>query len=555
MTAFRISDNMMNSSFTADTERSTLSVEEAAGLAGVSTATIRNWGKTGYLTRMEHGLICRDSMNAFMTEVAGKVKLIGRANKSLKDRHNHLEITNSLSSLIHDHQDALIGEAYVSSLSDAHRNREGIYYTPPEIVSDMLEGIIVEPDTIFLDPCCGTGNFLVEALKKGVKPENLYGFDSDANAVKIAKSRIAREFGAEADHLQVGDFLILAEKLAAQGKKFDLVFTNPPWGKKLPKHHRTRYAGLYGSGRSSDTSAIFLFAALKLVKPGGMLGFLLQEAFFNIANFEDARKQLSDRQIVSLTDYGRPFKKLLTKAQAIVIRNAPAHNSEPVSCNSGNKTYYRQQASFQANPGCIFNFWADPGDAAIIDLFYSKPHITLRNNARWALGIVTGDNGGVCSDKALEGHVPVYRGADIGFGGLKEPSIYIPADFSRFQQVAPPGLYQAREKLIYRFISNRLCFYHDTRQRYILNSANLLIPDENIGISCRQLADLLNSESINWLFRKLFRTHKILRRDLESLPIHLEYFRDHPVFIESSYMKYLGLKAKENHWSLKKHRF
>lgn len=551
-----------------------LSVEEAAGIAGVSAATIRNWGKTGYLTQIGRGLISKDSLAHFMHAVAGTSKLTARANKSMKDTHDHARVSRALEALIRNHRPESMGEAYADSLSEAHRNREGIFYTPPAIAADMLKGIIVGSDTSFLDPCCGSGTFLVEALKKGVKPENVFGFDPDANAVEIARTRIRREFGTDAPHLRVGDFLDAAVWLSARGESFDLIFTNPPWGKKLPKLQKHSLAKQFGSGRTLDTSALFLFASLKVLKPGGMLGFLLQEAFFNIAGFEDARKRILEKQIIRLTDYGKPFKKLLTRAQAIVICNEPSTcggspsasggacdpsthgNNEPVAdgvnitclvrpmvkCTSESRTYFRAADSFRSNPGTIFNFWAGSGDAAVIERMYSLPHKTLKGNAGWALGIVTGNNAAFCSDRAQKGYVPVYKGADISPGRLKKPSAFIPQDFTRFQQVAPMGFYQAKEKLIYRFIHSRLCFYHDTRQRFILNSANLLIPDENLGLSCRQLADLMNSEPMNWLFRKLFRTHKILRRDLESLPIHVEYFRKNPVFNESTYLEYLGLK-------------
>ena len=113
-------------------------------------------------------------------------------------------------------------------------------------------------------------------------------------------------------------------------------------------------------------------------------------------------------------------------------------------------------------------------------------------------------------------------------------------------------MYQAKEKLIYKFISSDLCFYNDTQQRYVINSANILIPD-NLGISNYQLAMLLNSEIINWLFKQLFSTHKILRSDLEILPLHTDYFSHYIEFSEASYLDYLHLeKTKNGSYQVKK---
>jgi site-specific DNA-methyltransferase (adenine-specific) len=70
-----------------EVEQESLSIEESAGRAGVSTATIRNWIKTGYLLSIGKGRVGLESFERFQSEVAGKEKLNKRANKSLKDDH------------------------------------------------------------------------------------------------------------------------------------------------------------------------------------------------------------------------------------------------------------------------------------------------------------------------------------------------------------------------------------------------------------------------------------------------------------------------------------
>src|SRR5258706_492951 len=82
-------------------------------------------------------------------------------------------------------------EECAKSLSDSYRNKEGIYYTPVDIVNDLLTFKKDELENkTFCDPCCGSGNFLVRALELGINPENIFGFDIDPIAVEIAKKRI-----------------------------------------------------------------------------------------------------------------------------------------------------------------------------------------------------------------------------------------------------------------------------------------------------------------------------------------------------------------------------
>lgn len=530
----------------------TLTIEQAAKTANVSTATIRNWIKTGYLSSFKKGQVTQRSLNDFMLNIAGKEKLNSRANKLLKDNHYHEETTKNVKELFKNYQGEKVGVEYENLLSNSFRNKEGIYYTPSWIVADMLKDISVNAHTTFLDPCCGSGNFIIQAIKSGVSPENVYGFDVDENAIYITKQRIKNEFGIDTPNIRLGDFMKEALHLKKENRLFDLIFTNPPWGKKIENSHKKHLAVLYNCGNSLDTTSLFMGASLSLLQPNGRLGFLIQEAFFNIATFEDIRNRVLSKQILRLVDYGKAFKGLLTKAQSIIVENKSANTNTKVACVYNSTSYFRPLSSFKNNPKHIFNFWINNEESKVIDQLYSCNHITLRNKAKWALGIVTGNNQKYCrSTKENVHYIPIYKGADITKNGLKTASNFILNDFSKFQQVAPIEMYQASEKLIYKFISSELCFFYDNQQRLILNSANMLIPAD-IGITMKQLADLLNSEILNWLFKKLFSTHKVLRGDIEILPIHTAYFKTHKEFSERTYLEYLQIiKTSNGTYSIK----
>ncbi|OQA99495.1 MAG: Modification methylase VspI [Spirochaetes bacterium ADurb.Bin218] len=541
----------METSKTFSSDIVTLTINEAADIASVSTDTIRNWIKSGYLISPDKKTITQTSFDQFMENIAGVEKLTSRANKLFKVDNNYKEITRKIDFLIQNFADEEIGIEYEKSLSASYRNREGIYYTPSTIARDMIRKIKIKPHLKFLDPCCGSGNFIIEAIRLGIPPENIYGFDTDENAVTITKNRIYQETEFESPNIIVGDFLEHCQRLKAEGITFDLIFTNPPWGKKMKKDEKKKYGKIFDCGDSLDTSSIFMAACFEILKKSGTLGFLLQEAFFNIAAYEDMRGKVLQKKILYIIDYGRAFKGLMTKAQAIIIKNQRPIAENKIQCIHKDSISTLNQSCFINNPKKIFNFWINEDDFKVIDRLYSIKHITLSQKAKWGLGIVTGNNKRFCKKCYSDGYIPVYKGTDILKNKIKEPSTFIPRDFSKFQQVAPLELYEAKEKLIYRFISSDLCFAYDDKQRVILNSANLLIP-ENIGISTKDLAALLNSDIINWLFKRLFNTHKILRSDLELLPIHVDYFKKYKEFSEKSYLDYLGIiKLSDNIFRLK----
>jgi site-specific DNA-methyltransferase (adenine-specific) len=520
-----------------------ISIPDAARDINVSDATIRNWIKTGLLEQSSKNHISISSINALKENVIGNDKLVLRANKSLKDNHNHDGLTAEIIAYVNDNSldSNLLGAMYQDRLSDSYKNLEGIYYTPQDIVERFFETLPSDCSNLsFFDPCCGSGNFLVGALKKGFKPENIYGSDIDSTALEIAKRRFREFAGKDAENLKYGNFF---ENCITGKTCYDVIITNPPWGKKIDKNQKEQLNKALKGGASKDTSAIFLFGCLNLLKPNGTLGLLLQDAFFNIDVFADARVKSLEYELKELIDFGKPFKGLLTKAKGIVLKKSKVdvHKNE-VLCQVDNKRHFRKQSSFTENPKVTLNFSISQTEAEIIKHIYSKKHVLLANNAVFGLGVVTGNNSKHCSPVSKENYVAAYRGSEIHRNRLDTPASYLSKDFSQYQQVAPLYLYEAEEKLIYRFISSDLVFFHDKNQSIILNSANMLILNKNFPISYTQLCDLLNSKVMNWLFKSLFDTHKVLRSDIESLPIHAQFFNKNPEFSEANYLDYLGIE-------------
>ncbi len=502
--------------------RKKLTLRELASELEITADTLRNWLRLGVVNRE----ISKSQIAKVKEELARQGRLSSRANKLYKVGE------------VAEQQD---DSDYDMTLSESHRNREGIYYTPEDIVANMMSTIPTDESLAekkFLDPCCGSGNFLVEALRIGFSPENIYGFDTDPNAVAIARKRVV---GAR---IKCGDFLALSRSIRT---KFDYIYTNPPWGKHLDVKLRKIYSSFYDTPLRADTSGLFFVASQRLLTKGGKIGFLVQEAVFNIGAFEWLRERMLRLKIECLKDYGRPFKGLFTGAQGVVVENRERAIGDRCWCNFRTECNMRDVESFERLPKRVMNFWATAQDMECVDAIFSHPHKTLTSAARWGLGIVTGNNRTHChTEPSAQTPIGVVRGSDIGKGKIAEPSLYISDQIEKFQQSAPREIYDARVKLIYKFISSRLVFYADHNQRYPLNSANCVVVDSDFGATHEQIAELLNSEVMNWLFTMIYRSHKILRGDIEMLPLHIDYFAEYEHFSEENYCKYLGIEPLEN---------
>ena len=227
--------------------------------------------------------------------------------------------------------------------------------------------------------------FLIEALENGFSTANVYGFDTDETAVEIAKRRIKEKTGVDSTNLRSLDFLRLVSAQPEDAGAYDVVLTNPPWGKKFPKKEKDYLASQLGGRKSADASALFFSAATRVVNAHGYLGMLLPDAFSNVASFKDIRDRVLSYRLLSVTDFGKPFRALLTKAKGLVVQiERPAAN-ELVTCNTPSGQHQRTKQSFSANPKSILNFAVSPSGADVISYLLALPHRTLARNARWGL--------------------------------------------------------------------------------------------------------------------------------------------------------------------------
>ncbi len=123
----------------------------------------------------------------------------------------------------------------------------------------------------------------------------------------------------------------------------------------------------------------------------------------------------------------------------------------------------------------IFNLLSDD-DLSIVRIVKDRGRFSLQNSI-WALGIVTGDNKRKIPPKCHDGMEKIYTGKEIQPYVLRPAQNYILYDRAKLQQVAKEEIYRAPEKLVYKFISNKLTFAYDDSASLFLNSANILIPD------------------------------------------------------------------------------
>ncbi len=233
------------------------------------------------------------------------------------------------------------GLAYETIVSNTLKQEAGQFFTPRNIVRAMVEMLNPNEKTRVLDPACGSGGFLVmvlEHVRKQIAKElypdledvllaekfntyevnervrqyaetNIYGFDFDPDLKKAARMNMVMAGDGHANifHVNSLDYpdwddpnelnKIKAsikqslERMAdidnnytddARGK-FDMIFTNPPFGAKVKVEKEI--ADKYDLSKYSDApEVLFIEACYKLLKPGGKMAIVLPDGILGNPN-------------------------------------------------------------------------------------------------------------------------------------------------------------------------------------------------------------------------------------------------------------------------------
>lgn len=239
------------------------------------------------------------------------------------------------------------------------------YYTPLSLVNLILDELLPAEATHLprvLDPACGSGVFLLGAFKRlvgrwrrshdrepthaeltQIMTEHLFGVDRDANALSVtafscylgiletlSSSEPAADgvFPRLRDHnLFAADFFAWREEA---DNRFDLIVTNPPWGKPTPAARRYIAARQVAISRNQIAHA-FLWKAHELLDSGGIAGLILPSRTSLFATGtaslrfrESVVSSMPVRLIIDLSDFhSQLFAQAHQPAAVFIIEAGP----------------------------------------------------------------------------------------------------------------------------------------------------------------------------------------------------------------------------------------
>lgn len=434
---------------------------------------------------------------------------------------------------VYEKKEDVLGLIYISCKNIGNRKATGSYYTPTKIVNRLVSSLSINNRTKILDPCCGTGNFLLQ-LSEEISFNNIFGIDVDSQSVKITRINMALRYGDISldiikSHICEMNFLTNFSMT-----DFSLIIGNPPWGYDFSVDQKKSLRKIYksASNTSIESYDIFIEKALNTLTVNGQIAFVLPEAILNVKSHSDIRQIIIDTTNIKNIEFlGNAFDGV--QCPCIIIKlekNMHTHSTIGMIINDGCRQF-EIHTERKLNSTYLSFLTNDEEYQLLEKIKKTKNCTTLLGNADFALGIVTGNNKDyVFNNKNNENEI-ILKGSDICKYKIKPSNNYIIFKPEKFQQVAPTELYRAEEKLFYRFICNQLVFAYDNKQTLSLNSCNIVIP-KLPTLNIKYVMSILNSRIAQFIFKKEFNSIKVLRSHIESIPLPIITQQEQTDFIK-----------------------
>lgn len=214
---------------------------------------------------------------------------------------------------------SLVSRELTRSLSKDDKKSQGIYFTPPVTVTNILKyikDIVSGTNLQILEPSCGSGEFL--RYIRADYPE------SEITGIEKNKTIFDAIDDFKTDNLSILNEDYLKYEVST---KYDLIIGNPPYFVLKKKDVDKKYHK-YFEGRPNIFN-LFIVKALGELNENGILCFVLPKSFLNCLYYNKTRQFIYEQyEIVNIMNCDdESYLETKQDTFALVLRNSTNHNN------------------------------------------------------------------------------------------------------------------------------------------------------------------------------------------------------------------------------------
>ena len=245
------------------------------------------------------------------------------------------------------------GVAFEKFMEDFFKGKMGQFFTPRNVVQFVVKMMDIKTDYFVLDPCCGSGGFLLNALdtiRKEAESEidseveahstwhnfaanNLYGIEINDQIARVCKMNMIIHDDGHTNVISrssLDDFNdIKTQHKGFKKDHFDVIITNPPFGAVIKKNGKEdKYLDKFELGKnksSQKTEILFIERCIDFLKPEtGKMGIVLPDGILTNSSLQYVRDFIMERceilAVISLPQFAFSHYGAGVKSSLLFLR-------------------------------------------------------------------------------------------------------------------------------------------------------------------------------------------------------------------------------------------
>lgn len=308
------------------------------------------------------------------------------------------------------------------------RKEHAQFFTHKSLVKYILDKLNINKYSSVLDPSCGAGAFLSQAIEFSDK---IYGIDIENEAAQLCKQNLNKKNFNIIVKDTIKDFNLQKDfpEIFNDGG-FDFIIGNPPFQNLKKDIDYDSKIQIYKDVSQGivNSATLMIAKSLSILKEGGYLAFVLPKNILRVDTFANLRKfLLENTSIISITDIGHFFKDVRGDQMVMVIQKKFPEHDHRIQVEFLDKTFsfdkLKKYQIFQSkyNEYNIYPLFYDSGLFCVHEQF-KKHHKTLEEicNGNIFRGVSLDLKKHLFEEKVNSNATKVYRGASIERFGIKK---------------------------------------------------------------------------------------------------------------------------------------